>query len=560
MRSHCTRLVATLTLATVVLADGVRVNAQANADESRGFIVFLQSRPVGREEVAVVRDADGWVVRGSSRLGPPLNVVTRSAEIRYTEAWQPTKLTVEGTSRGQEVSIATSFADGKAETTVTVDGKQETDSDEVAADTIVLPNAFLGSYAALARRLAGAQSGQAFRAYIAPQSEVSIQVTGVSEDRIETPQRAINASRYALLVSQPGGEIAATLWADREGALLRLSVPMQSLELAREDVASASSRTTSFSLPTDEPVRIPANGFNLAGSVAKPAGAAGELPAVVLLSGSGPLDRDSTVAGIPIMGQIAGALVDAGFLVVRYDKRGIGQSGGRAESATILDYVDDARAVVKWLEKRRDVDEDRIAVVGHSEGGWVALAAAAREKKIRAVAILAAPATPGGQVVLEQQAELFERMKTPEAERQEKVDLQKRINAAVLGEGSWEGIPEDLRKSAESPWFHSYLSFDPARYMKDVRQPILIVQGELDTQVAPHHADKLAELARARKRNVPVELVKVPGVNHLLVPAKTGALDEYASLSKEQVSSAVTSAISLWLAKSLGPGKQITRR
>jgi fermentation-respiration switch protein FrsA (DUF1100 family) len=91
--------------------------------------------------------------------------------------------------------------------------------------------------------------------------------------------------------------------------------------------------------------------------------------------------------------------------------------------------------------------------------------------------------------------------------------------------------------------------------MKDVRQPLLILQGELDTQVPPHHADKLADLARARTRKVAVDLVKVPGVNHLLVPAKTGEVDEYATLNDAKVSDAVTSAISLWLARTLGAVK-----
>jgi pimeloyl-ACP methyl ester carboxylesterase len=211
---------------------------------------------------------------------------------------------------------------------------------------------------------------------------------------------------------------------------------------------------------------------------------------------------------------------------------------------------------VTWLDKRRDVDKKRIAVVGHSEGAWVALAAGARDKKIAAIAMIAGPSTGGAEVVLEQQAHLFDQLKTPAAERDQKVALQKQINAAVLKQGTWEGIPADVRKTAETPWFESYLSFSPERYMKDLRQPVLVVQGELDTQVLPHHADKLIEMARARKRNVASDLVKVPGINHLLVPAKTGSVTEYASLGEARVSSAVASAISLWLAKTLGTSSE----
>lgn len=554
---YSTRLIA------VGLATGVALTAPLGAARlqqsidagSHAYIVFLQSRPVGREEVSVVRQAGGWIVRGSSRLGPPIDIVTRAAEIHYTAEWHPTRLSIEGTSRGQEVSIQTVFADGKANNTIVIDGKATSKSDAVAADTVVLPNLLLTSYAALARRLAGTKPGAALHGYVVPQIEVTITVAGVFQDRIETAARAINATRYALTITQPSGELQASLWTESDGALLRISIPVQGLELAREDIASAASRTTSFSLPSDEAVRIAANGFNLAGSLAKPATAKGKLPAVVLIGGSGTNDRDSTVFGVPILGHVAGALVDAGFLVVRYDKRGTGQSGGRAESATIQDYVDDARAVVAWLEKRPDVDKRRIAAVGHSEGAWVALAASSRDQRIAAIALLAAPSSAGSQILLEQQAHLFDRMKTPDAERQQKVAVQKQIQAAVLGQGTWDGIPADLRKTADTPWFHSFLSFDPLTFMKNVRQPILIVQGDLDTQVAPHHADALAAGARARKRKVGVDVVKVPGVNHLLLPATTGEVDEYATMSGKTVSAAVTSAISLWLAKTMGPAR-----
>ena len=128
-----------------------------------------------------------------------------------------------------------------------------------------------------------------------------------------------------------------------------------------------------------------------------------------------------------------------------------------------------------------------------------------------------------------------------------KADLQARINAAATGQGPWDGISNDLRTQADTPWFASYLAFDPAKLMKDVRQPLLIVNGERDTQVPPRHADELATLARARKRQVATEAVRVPGVNHLLVPATTGEVSEYASLSSANVSPDATGAIAKWL-------------
>ena len=199
---------------------------------------------------------------------------------------------------------------------------------------------------------------------------------------------------------------------------------------------------------------------------------------------------------MPTLAQLAGAIADAGFLAVRYDKRGFGQSGGRAESATIQDYAEDVRAVVRWLLQRKDVDPKRIAVVGHSEGAWVALLAAAREKRISAVASIAGPATTGAELVLEQQQRALDQMKLTPEERDKKVALQKQIQSAVLTGKGWELIPKDERRAADTPWFQSLLIFDPAKVIKDVKQPLFFVHGALDKQVPPAHADRLADMAR----------------------------------------------------------------
>ena len=550
---HSSRLIRFVCLIAGSVAPSWSQPLVVSPPDGHTYTVFIRSRAVGQESVSVVPQGSGWLIRGNNRLAAPLDVVTRTAEIAYDADWRPTRLLIEGTSRGQDVSIKTSFGNGQASSEIAVAGASSTEVDQVAPDTIVLPNAFFGSYAALGRRLLGKAAGATFRGYIAPQAEVPMRLDGVFPERIETAKQAIAATRYTLIVSNPGGDLLLTIWTDEDGTLLRMSVPAQMLDVAREDIASVATRTTSFSLPSDESVRIPASGFGLGASVAKPADAKAALPAVVLVGGSGPIDRDGTVAGIPMLGQVARDLVSAGFLVVRYDKRGVGQSGGRAETSTLNDYAEDVRAILTWLEKeRKDVDKKRIALVGHSEGAWVAMTVAARDRRVAAVALVAGAGTTGAEVILEQQQHALNRLNASDADKQAKIELQKRIHAAALAGKGWEEIPPEMRRLADTPWFQSFLAFDPARVMKDVRQPLLIVQGELDTQVPPPHSDRLAELARARTRKVDVELVKVPGVNHLLVPAKTGEVDEYALLPEKNVSPAVTSAIANWLTKTLG--------
>jgi fermentation-respiration switch protein FrsA (DUF1100 family) len=106
-----------------------------------------------------------------------------------------------------------------------------------------------------------------------------------------------------------------------------------------------------------------------------------------------------------------------------------------------------------------------------------------------------------------------------------------------------------LRAQADSAWFRSLLLFDPAKVMPKIKQPILIIQGDLDQQVIPRHADNLAALARARKKAPPSEVLHLPGINHLLTPAKTGDVSEYSSLPDKEITPAVAKAITDWLKK-----------
>jgi pimeloyl-ACP methyl ester carboxylesterase len=319
----------------------------------------------------------------------------------------------------------------------------------------------------------------------------------------------------------------------------------------RSDLAGVAARTLTARNPTDSDVTIPAYGFSIAGTLTKPP-AVGRLrhPAVVLVSGSGPVDREGTVAGVPMLSQLAGALAEQGFLVLRYDKRGVGQSGGRTETVTQKDYADDLIGIVKWLEKRDDVDSRRLAVVGHGEGGVIGMLAGAREKKITSLVLIAVAGTTGADLILEQQQRELDRLKLSDEEKARRVALQKQIQAAVVSGTGWESLPEDVKKQADSPWFRSLLLFDPAAVMPRVKQPILILQGDLDAQIQPHHADKLAELARARKKGAgPVEVVHLPGINHLLVPATTGEVQEYSELKDKTISPEVSTTIVGWLKK-----------
>jgi hypothetical protein len=521
--------------------------------------IFLRGTPLGSEQVVIERTAGGWKVSSTARLSDPLAFVLRLGELSYDAEWRPRGLSMQGSLRdvGFDVRVALSPAPAglRAEVVATQGTETSARTDTVSADTVLLPNNFYGSYVALARRLVTMAAGTTFRVYVAPQAEVDATLVSVATERLRTPTRVFEVRRHRLSLKNPGGALTVDVLTEADGRLARISIPSVALDVAREDVAAISTRQERFSREGDEDVSILANGFNLAASVSRPRNVVDpnprkptRLPAVILVAGTGQVDRDEVVAGIPIFGQLASALADAGYLVVRYDKRGVGQSGGRAETATIQDYAEDVLAVVQYLRKRKDVDRDRIAVVGHSEGGWVGLLAASRSKRIARVPLAGVPSITGSELVLEQQLHLLKRAGTPDAELEAKVALQKRINSAVMFGTSWEGVALGVRRQADTPWFASFLRFDPSSVMPKVKQPVLVVQGDLDRQVAAYHGGKLAELARARKKNAGADLVTIAGVNHLFVPATTGEVDEYGSLSGQAIDPEWPKAIAAWLA------------
>jgi hypothetical protein len=386
----------------------------------------------------------------------------------------------------------------------------------------VLPANFFGAYEALAAQIGGMAPGAVFRAYLAPEFEVAATIDRVTSRRVALPGETIEVREFTMTLTTPVGPTPVQIWTDNRQRLVRVTLPRAGLLAVREDLATVLAREEHVRNPGDQPLFIPSTGFSLGATITRPAaaGARSAVPAVVLVSAPGPQDRDHSVVGtagqLPVFGQLAGALAERGYFVVRYDGRGVGQSGGRTENATLEDYAQDVIHVVNWLRRREDVDDNRLAVVGYGEGAAVALLAARREDRIRAVALLAAPAVSGQALTLEQQEDLLGRLKVPPAERAEKIALQKRVlDATVSGKG-WEGIPFELRRQADSATFRSWLLFDPAPVIARLEQPVFIAHGTLDDQIDPAHADRLEALSRSRRDAPPAHTRKMlfPGVTH----------------------------------------------
>ena len=538
---------------TVLLLTGSPAAAQPPTEVAPAvvtFNVFIRSIPIGFEQVEMTRSPDGWVIRSVGDLAPPIDFQNRFFEIRYDEQWRPRALSINGIRAGDPFSVRTSFDANVATSEVEEAGRRFSVSNPAPPDAVVLPEYFFAAYEALALRLAGARPGDEIPVYLAPRGGSRVRVDEVLSQQIDTGSAIVDARVYRLSFLNSVGPLAAEVWTDADQRLLRVSIPDATLDVAREDIVSASARLRRVPHAGDESARVRAEGFSLAATVTTPTDhprpPAG-WPAVVLVPGSGAGDRDGPVSDAPVLGQIASALADAGFLVVRYDMRGVGQTGGRRESADIEVYADDARRMVRYLDDRDDVDRDRITVLGYAEGGWIAMVTASKERRVGNLVLVGVPGAPGAEVLMEQQRALLDRLGVSETERAERIGIQQRIHAAALGDGSWDGIPEDVRRRADTPWFRDFLEFDTADTMRQTRQPILILHGALDRQVGPHHAGRLAELARARRRDAPVEQLTLEGLDHLLREIEPGAVTEYGDLRDRPLSPSFVAALTAWL-------------
>lgn len=257
------------------------------------------------------------------------------------------------------------------------------------------------------------------------------------------------------------------------------------------------------------------------------------VPAVLLLSGSGPQDRDGARTELPgyrPFADLADTLLAAGFAVLRLDDRGVGASSGRVDGATTEDFARDAAAAVTWLRSQPRVHPERIALVGHSEGALVALLVARDDPRVWVLGLLGAASRPGREIARWQRATHVASDLTtwPPAQR-----------AAVLARA--ESDADAI--AATDPWLRTWFALDPRAIARDVRQPVLLLHGANDRQVPIEQADELAAaLPDART-------VRLPHTNHLLLEDFDGDPRGYVRLTARRVEGDMLRALVAFLAQ-----------
>ncbi|MCC6390507.1 MAG: alpha/beta fold hydrolase [Bryobacterales bacterium] len=296
-----------------------------------------------------------------------------------------------------------------------------------------------------------------------------------------------------------------------------------------------------------------AQGVRLAGTLTVPREGK-PVPAVLLISGSGPQNRDEELMGHKPFKLLADYLTRRGIVVLRVDDRGVGGSSGSLMKSTTLDFATDALAGVAYLKTRPEVDHARIGLLGHSEGAVIAQIAASGSKDVSFIVMLAGTAVPGEQVLYAQSEAILRARGLGEMMIASNREMQKRIFEALRAQKDDRAAAETIKtfageveaRRAANPWFRQFLELDPSAYLGKVTCPVLALNGEKDTQVLAKQ--NLPVIARTLEEagNRDYAIIKLPRLNHLFQTANTGHPSEYAKI-EETMAPVALESISHWI-------------
>ncbi|WP_201983654.1 alpha/beta hydrolase family protein [Hymenobacter rubidus] len=307
-------------------------------------------------------------------------------------------------------------------------------------------------------------------------------------------------------------------------------------------------------------------GITLAGTYTVPADK-GPFPAVVLLTGSGPEDRNETILGHQPFAVLADYLTRHGIAVLRFDDRGVGQSSGTQKGMTSADYTTDAQAALAWLRSQPGIRKNQVGAIGHSEGGTAAIGAAGQPEGPDFLVLLAAPGIAGDELIVQQslalaRLQISDPVQLAALEKQQRSmtqiiqktpdDAQTRKLLSALynptNEPNTAAALEPQYAVMTSPFYRHLLADRPAQTLTKVHCPVLALGGSKDVQVPATRnlAATTAGLKAAGNHDVTAK--ELPGLNHLFQTAKTGGPDEYGTI-EETFAPAALATIGDWLAQ-----------
>lgn len=306
-----------------------------------------------------------------------------------------------------------------------------------------------------------------------------------------------------------------------------------------------------------------AQNVTLAATLTIPSGK-GPFPAVVLITGSGPQDRDESLLGHKPFLVLSDYLTRHGIAVLRADDRGTGKSTGDFATATTADFATDTEAGVAYLKTQPEIDAHKIGLIGHSEGGIIAPMIAARNPDVAFIVMMAGSGVPGDQILVAQVQAIAESSGKTHEEAVKAAARQREILALIKVEKDPDKLEKELReklatdgleaqlgveiKALTSPWFRYFMSYDPAIALRKVTCPVLAINGEKDMQVPPRQNLPPIRKALEQAGNKHFEVDELPGLNHLFQTAKTGSPNEYAQI-EETMSPLALDKMAAWILK-----------
>lgn len=318
------------------------------------------------------------------------------------------------------------------------------------------------------------------------------------------------------------------------------------------------------------------DGVTIAGTLTIPAGD-GPFPAVVMITGSGPQDRNESLMGHQPFWVVADHLSRRGIAVLRSDDRGIGGTTGVTMASTSENFALDVLAGVQFLKTTDRIDPARIGVVGHSEGGIVGPMAAAQSEDIAFVVMLAGTGLPGDEILrlqtrlISKASGLYSESQLDEMEQKHRAvtesvmhgasdeeqleaiqDLM-RAQGAQLEESAMRQAAQQQLLQMKSPWMTYFLKYDPRPVLRRVKCPVLAINGSLDLQVPAD--ENLAEIERALTEagNGDLTTRKLEGLNHLFQHATNGTPAEYSTI-EETFAVEALDLIAEWINERFGVG------
>ena len=323
----------------------------------------------------------------------------------------------------------------------------------------------------------------------------------------------------------------------------------------------------------DVSFKNPTAGISLSGTLTVPKGK-GPFPVAILVSGSGPQNRNEELLGHKPFLVIADHLTKKGVAVLRYDDRGVAASEGDFNAATSKDFAEDVRAAIEFLKTQSYFTPEQIGIIGHSEGGLIAPAVAAENEDVDFIVTLAGPGVPGIDILLAQQELIARAEGVDEKEIEDNRYVSKAVfdyiskhpngdqlqaNLAVLidsllternvsipaGVDREEFIQQEVQ-SLTTPWMAYFLRFDPRTALVKVTCPVLAVNGSLDLQVPSKMNLDAIEKAVESNGNMAVTVKEFEGLNHLFQHCETGAPSEYAVI-EETFSKEVLKYMHKWI-------------